>query len=153
MGLAIGSCRVLPKVPVPPSSRLFQAVRFGGFVADPRSGELYRDGAKIKLQEQPFKILTILLGRAVAHDGESNVAERGSPNDAVAPLALEALVSQRRSPTTEVAAENTQVIEEEPDNNLAWNAARELVDPTPLPGDCRLHVRLAQLFAHFKLRR
>ncbi|MBZ5615736.1 MAG: AAA family ATPase [Acidobacteriia bacterium] len=47
-----------------PSNRLSQAVRFGGFVADPRSGELYRDGAQIKLQEQPFKILTILLGRA-----------------------------------------------------------------------------------------
>lgn len=49
---------------MPHPSRSPQAVRFGDFVADPRSGELYKDGAKIKLQEQPFKILTILLGRA-----------------------------------------------------------------------------------------
>lgn len=43
-----------------PSTR---TMRFGPFVADLRSGELHREGARIKLQEQPFKILGILLER------------------------------------------------------------------------------------------
>jgi len=37
--------------------------RFGDFEADLRSGELRRNGVKIKLQEQPFQILTSLLER------------------------------------------------------------------------------------------
>lgn len=37
--------------------------RFGDFEADLRSGELRRNGVKIKLQEQPFQILASLLER------------------------------------------------------------------------------------------
>jgi DNA-binding winged helix-turn-helix (wHTH) protein len=36
-------------------------VRFGLFEVDLRSGELHKDGVKIKLQEQPFQILAMLL--------------------------------------------------------------------------------------------
>ena len=36
-------------------------VRFGLFEADLRSGELSRSGSKIRLQEQPFQILSLLL--------------------------------------------------------------------------------------------
>ncbi len=38
-------------------------VRFGVFEVDLRAGELRRSGVKIKLQEQPFQILSLLLGR------------------------------------------------------------------------------------------
>ena len=38
-------------------------VRFGIFEVDPRSGELRRNGAKVRLQEQPLQILLTLLGR------------------------------------------------------------------------------------------
>lgn len=41
-------------------------VRFGAFEIDLRSGELRRHGAKIRLQPQPFRILTLLL----EHRGE-----------------------------------------------------------------------------------
>src|SRR4029077_11545829 len=41
-------------------------VRFGVFEADLRSGELRKQGVKVKLQEQPFQILRILL----EHPGE-----------------------------------------------------------------------------------
>jgi len=41
-------------------------VRFGVFEADLRSGELRKQGVKVKLQEQPFQILQILL----QHPGE-----------------------------------------------------------------------------------
>jgi len=42
------------------------AVRFGVFEADFRSGELRKQGARIKLQEQPFHVLQMLL----EHPGE-----------------------------------------------------------------------------------
>jgi TolB-like protein/DNA-binding winged helix-turn-helix (wHTH) protein/Tfp pilus assembly protein PilF len=41
-------------------------VRFGVFEADLRSGELYKQGLKIKLQDRPFQILALLL----EHPGE-----------------------------------------------------------------------------------
>lgn len=40
-----------------------RAIRFGAFVAELRSGELYKAGTQVRLQEQPFKILTMLLAR------------------------------------------------------------------------------------------
>ena len=38
-------------------------VRFGVFEVDLRAGELRKQGVKIKLQEQPFRVLTVLLQR------------------------------------------------------------------------------------------
>ena len=40
-----------------------QTYRFGDFEFDPTSGELRKDGLKVRLQEQPFQILTLLLTR------------------------------------------------------------------------------------------
>ncbi len=41
-----------------------RAIKFGPFEVDLRSEELYKDGIKVKLQEQPFRILVMLLERA-----------------------------------------------------------------------------------------
>ena len=41
-------------------------VRFGAFELDLRAGELHKNGLKIKLQEQPFEVLAMLL----RHPGE-----------------------------------------------------------------------------------
>src|SRR6266576_2588244 len=43
-----------------------QAVRFGPFEVDLRAGELRKEGSKIRLQEQPFQMLAMLL----EHPGE-----------------------------------------------------------------------------------
>jgi DNA-binding winged helix-turn-helix (wHTH) protein len=43
-----------------------RSVRFGVFEVDLQAGELRRNGSKVKLQEQPFQILTLLL----EHPGE-----------------------------------------------------------------------------------
>ena len=43
-----------------------RTIQFGNFEADLRTGELRRDGSRIKLQEQPFRVLTLLL----EHPGE-----------------------------------------------------------------------------------
>lgn len=40
-----------------------QVIQFGIFEADLRTGELRRNGAKVRLQEQPFQILAMLLDR------------------------------------------------------------------------------------------
>jgi Tol biopolymer transport system component/DNA-binding winged helix-turn-helix (wHTH) protein len=48
-----------------------ELVRFGVFELDLNSGELRRNGRKLKLQEQPFRVLNLLLqepGQAVARD-------------------------------------------------------------------------------------
>jgi DNA-binding winged helix-turn-helix (wHTH) protein len=41
-------------------------VRFDGFEVDLRSGEIWENGTRVRLQEQPFQVLRVLLER----DGE-----------------------------------------------------------------------------------
>src|SRR5437773_9259354 len=53
-------------VPMQKESSSSQIIRFGTFELDVRAGELRKQGVKIKLQEQPFRILEMLL----AHPGE-----------------------------------------------------------------------------------
>src|SRR5580693_243675 len=43
------------------SSQLTPGYRFGAFVLDPSSGELRRNGTKLRLQEQPLQVLLKLL--------------------------------------------------------------------------------------------
>src|ERR1041385_3073706 len=40
-----------------------RTVHFGTFEVDLHAGELRRNGSKVKLQEQPFQVLTVLLER------------------------------------------------------------------------------------------
>ncbi len=56
----------MSEVPRPESRRTAAAnrYRFGLYEADPRTGELLREGTKIKLQEQPFQVLLALLERS-----------------------------------------------------------------------------------------
>ena len=45
----------------PASYNGFHTVRFGEFEADLRAGEIRKSGSRIRLQEQPFKVLQVLL--------------------------------------------------------------------------------------------
>ncbi|MBZ5653347.1 MAG: transcriptional regulator [Acidobacteriia bacterium] len=45
------------------SSNGTRMIQFGVFEVDLRAGELRRNGSRVKLQEQPFQILTLLLER------------------------------------------------------------------------------------------
>jgi len=49
---------------MPTAARSANLVRFEGFEVDLRAQELYKAGRKIKLQIQPFQVLTMLLERA-----------------------------------------------------------------------------------------
>ena len=45
------------------TKRLFLPIRFGIFEVDLQAGELRRQGYKVKLQDQPFQVLVMLLER------------------------------------------------------------------------------------------
>ncbi len=49
---------------MPPSTPAGRTVRFAAFEVDLAAGELRKNGARIRLQEQPFQILTSLVDRA-----------------------------------------------------------------------------------------
>jgi cholera toxin transcriptional activator len=51
-------------MPTPPSNREARLLRFGVFEVDLDAGELRKNGARIRLQEQPFQVLTALLQKA-----------------------------------------------------------------------------------------
>lgn len=55
--------------------------RFGIYEADVRAGELLRDGSKIKLQEQPFQVLLVLLERAGDVVTREDLRQRLWPSD------------------------------------------------------------------------
>jgi cholera toxin transcriptional activator len=51
-------------MPMPSSNREAKLLRFGVFEIDLTAGELRKNGARIRLQEQPFQVLTALLQNA-----------------------------------------------------------------------------------------
>jgi cholera toxin transcriptional activator len=58
-------------MPMPPSSSEARLLRFGVFEVDLAAGELRKNGARIRLQEQPFQVLAALLtnaGQVVTRD-------------------------------------------------------------------------------------
>jgi DNA-binding winged helix-turn-helix (wHTH) protein/Tol biopolymer transport system component len=56
-------------------------MRFGIFEIDPRAGELRRNGIKVKLQEQPFQVLAMLLERPGELVGREELQRRLWPAD------------------------------------------------------------------------
>jgi len=58
-------------MPMPPSNHEARLLRFGVFEVDLAAGELRKNGARIRLQEQPFQVLAALLqnaGQVVTRD-------------------------------------------------------------------------------------
>src|SRR5271170_6928319 len=58
-------------MPLPSSNRETSLLRFGVFEVDLAAGELRKNGARIRLQEQPFQVLAALLqnaGQVVTRD-------------------------------------------------------------------------------------
>jgi cholera toxin transcriptional activator len=58
-----------------------QKIRFGIYEADVRAGELSRDSVKVKLQEQPFQVLLVLLERPGEVVTREDLRERLWPAD------------------------------------------------------------------------
>jgi len=63
------------------ASHELAVVRFGVFEVDLRAGELRRNGSKVRLQEQPFQILAMLLERPGEIVTREELRERLWPAD------------------------------------------------------------------------
>jgi cholera toxin transcriptional activator len=68
-------------MPIPPSSSESRLLRFGVFEVDLAAGELRKNGARIRLQEQPFQVLTALLQNAGQVVTRENLRETIWPAD------------------------------------------------------------------------
>ena len=99
-------------------------VRFGEFEVDLRAGELFKQGIKIRLQQQPFRVLALLL----EHPGE--VVTREDLRQAIWPagtfvefdVGLDAAIHKLRSALGD-SAENPRLVETLPRRGYRFIAA------------------------------
>ena len=88
-------------MPPAANARLY---RFGIYQADLRSGELRKNGAKLKLQEQPFQVLAMLLERPGEVVTREDVPRRENRIDLTPTgLLMEGLSTQNRCQATSSA--------------------------------------------------
>ena len=95
-----------------PQQSARRVVRFGVFQVDLRAGELFKQGIKIKLQQQPFRVLALLL----EHPGE--VVTREDLSQAIWPagtfvefdVGVDAAIHKLRSALGD-SAENPRLVE------------------------------------------
>src|SRR5437764_10691264 len=66
---------------MPSSSALVRVLRFGLFEVDLPSGELRKAGVRVKLHDQPFQVLTILIDRAGELVTREEIKKRLWPGD------------------------------------------------------------------------
>jgi len=102
--------------------RLSRVARFADFELDLRAGELCRDGVRVRLQEQPLRILTMLLehpGEVVLRD---EIRKRLWPNDTAVEIGhgINAAVLRLREALGE-SAENPRFIETLPRRGYRFN--------------------------------
>jgi serine/threonine protein kinase len=113
--------------------RLSRMARFGGFELDLRSGELSRGGVRVRLQEQPLRILTMLLehpGEVVLRD---EIRKRLWPNDTAVEIGhgINAAVLRLREALGE-SAENPRFVETLPRRGYRFNGQVEWENGPPL---------------------
>ena len=118
-----------------PTRRLRPAriARFSDFELDLRAGELRRDGVRVKLQEQPFRILAMLLehpGEVVLRD---DIRKRLWPNDTVVEVShgINAAILRLREALGE-SAESPRFIETLPRRGYRFNGQVEWESGPPL---------------------
>ncbi len=107
-----------------PKQSLRRVVRFGVFEVDLRAGELFKQGIKIKLQQQPFRVLALLL----EHPGE--VVTREDLRQAIWPagtfvefdVGVDAAIHKLRTALGD-SAENPRLVETLPRRGYRFIAA------------------------------
>jgi DNA-binding winged helix-turn-helix (wHTH) protein/Tol biopolymer transport system component len=114
-----------------------QTIRFGAFEADLPSGEIRKSGSRIKLQDQPFKVLQILL----EHPGDlvtrEELQSRIWPEDSFGDFdhAVNVAVGKLRAALGD-SAENPSFIETVPRRGYRFVAT---LDEAPADTDPQLH--------------
>jgi DNA-binding winged helix-turn-helix (wHTH) protein/Flp pilus assembly protein TadD len=96
-------------------------LRFGLFEVDTTSGELRKDGLKVKLQEQPFQVLTALLERPLEVVTRDELQKRLWPGDTVTDFdrGLNKAISRVRDALGDDAA-NPRFIATLPQRGYRW---------------------------------
>jgi DNA-binding winged helix-turn-helix (wHTH) protein/TolB-like protein len=117
---------------VPPAST--RRVRFGPFTADLDSGELWRDGASIALQDLPFRLLAALVERPGEVVSRADLATRlwGDGTFVDATAGLNTAVAKLRDALGD-AADRPAYVETLPKRGYRFLAAVESIAPEPAP--------------------
>src|SRR5919108_5760831 len=119
----------------PAPSRL--TYRFGDLEFDPRSGELRKDGLTVRLQEQPFQILVLLLARPGELVTRDEARQSLWPGDTFVDfdVGLNSAVKRLRDALDD-SAEEPRFVETLPRRGYRFIAAVEappLPTPEPIP--------------------
>jgi TolB-like protein/DNA-binding winged helix-turn-helix (wHTH) protein len=112
-----------------------RAVRFGLFEADLRSGELHKNGKRVRIQEQPFKVLAALLDRPGETVTHAELKQRLWPDDTFVDFdhSLATAILKIRS-ALEDSASRPQYIETVPRHGYRFIAPVELAASDEEPG-------------------
>jgi DNA-binding winged helix-turn-helix (wHTH) protein len=118
------------------TSRGPRTVRFGEFELDARAGELRSGGERIRLQEQPFRILLMLLERPGEVVLREEIRKRLWPNDTVVEIShgINAAVLRLRDALGE-SAENPRFIETVARRGYRFRAETAPPPAPPAPSD------------------
>ena len=116
-----------------------QTYRFGDFAFDPSSGELHKHGRKVRLQEQPFQILMLLLARPGEVVTREEVRQALWPSDTFVDfgVGLNSAVKRLRD-ALEDSAEEPRFVETIPRRGYRFIASLESptlpsLPPPPMP--------------------
>src|ERR1700688_318482 len=109
--------------------------RFGAYEADPASGELRKSGIRLRVQEQPFQVLIVLLERP------SEVVTREEPRQKLGPAdtfvdfdhSLNTVINKLREALSDSAA-NPRFIETLARRGYRFLAPVEFVQKQTAPG-------------------
>lgn len=109
-----------------------ERVRFDVFQVDLRAGELLREDRKIKLQEQPFRVLSVLLQRAGQVVTRDELREKLWPADTFVDFdhGLNSAVARLREALRD-SAENPRFIETVAKRGYRFIGSLQQRDPTP----------------------
>jgi TolB-like protein/DNA-binding winged helix-turn-helix (wHTH) protein/Flp pilus assembly protein TadD len=109
--------------------------RFGDFAFDPRSGQLRRNGVTVRLQEQPFQILLLLLARPGEVVTRDEVRRSLWPGDTFVDfdVGLNSAVKRLRDALGD-SAENPRFVETLPRRGYRFVAAVDARPESPVQG-------------------
>jgi serine/threonine protein kinase/DNA-binding winged helix-turn-helix (wHTH) protein/tetratricopeptide (TPR) repeat protein len=109
------------------------AVRFGPFKLDLRAGELCSEGRKLRLQEQPFQVLLMLLERPGEVVTREEIRKRLWPNDTVVEFdhSINAAIKKLRL-ALEDSAEQPKYVETVARRGYRFIAQVEVITPAPV---------------------
>ena len=118
----------------PPPRNGSRTVRFGAFEADLHSGEVRKSGNRVKLQDQPFKVLQILLERPGDLVGREELQTRIWPEETYGDFdhAVNVAVGKLRMALGD-SADNPSFIETVPRRGYRFVARLEHTQVAPAP--------------------